>query len=989
MRKQMSGRRALIWGLLALGLSLGLAAVALVIAPLAGDQASLPSVPLAADKSLGANVDLSRMDARAREQALEAMEAAGLRWVRQRLPWDATEPQPGIFSWGPWDEIVEAVQAHDLELILVLDGSPAWAQGSDGAAAQNPLAPPREVRDFGDWAAIVAQRYGDRVDHYQIWDEPNIAPHWGPREIDPAAYGRLLREGAIRIRAIDPAAVVLAAALAPNVEPGGANMSDVQFLQALYQQGAQQWFDVVAAQVYGFGRTLEEAADQQQLNWQRPTLLRQVMVAHRDEATAIWAVAAGLSGASDAPSHERITGAVTQARSEWPWLGPLLWAAWSPTDVHGEYALVDTQGQPLAAYAAIETLAAAPATAWPGSYPADHPSGRYGGQWRVTPLGADIGASGDQLSIRFEGTRIDLQVRRGDYRAFLFVTVDSRPANALPRDGDGRAYIVLYDPSHRAESVTLARDLAPGQHVAEIVAERGWGQWAVDGWRVAWQESTLPGWLPALLVLASAVGLLVSLVLLWSQRSRVLGGMDLLLSRASAVDDRLFVIATAALAVLVYIMPGTMLSVVFLGILGLALVLRPGIGLLLVAVSLPFYQVGKPLLGKVFSMAEILTLVTALAWVLHSLVTGRQRRWADRLRSGRAALRSADWALLALVAVGALSLLWADEGRVAAREFRTVVLESALFYGLLRARVGNPRQVWQLADAWVFGGAVIAVVGIGQWALGQDVITTEGVWRVRGFYGSPNNLALYLGRILPLAVGILAWGERGARRWLYGFASVLLTAALFLTYSRGAWVVGVPASLLFLAALRGRRTFLLAVGLAVLVAVLLVAAVGPGRLTSLLDASQGTTFFRLQLWRSSLAMIGDHPILGVGLDNFLYQYRSHYVLPTAWEEFNLSHPHNIVLDFWLRLGLPGLAILVWILAAFFRRAWRLYRGLPKGNEQLLVVGLMAGMINFVAHGLVDNAFFLVDLAFAFMLMLALIQIPYSGLETQYSTERQR
>jgi hypothetical protein len=41
------------------------------------------------------------------------------------------------------------------------------------------------------------------------------------------------------------------------------------------------------------------------------------------------------------------------------------------------------------------------------------------------------------------------------------------------------------------------------------------------------------------------------------------------------------------------------------------------------------------------------------------------------------------------------------------------------------------------------------------------------------------------------------------------------------------------------------------------------------------------------------------------------------------------------------------------------------------------------MINVVAHGLVDNAFFLVDLAFAFMLMLAMIQMPRAS--DQYPT----
>jgi O-antigen ligase len=184
----------------------------------------------------------------------------------------------------------------------------------------------------------------------------------------------------------------------------------------------------------------------------------------------------------------------------------------------------------------------------------------------------------------------------------------------------------------------------------------------------------------------------------------------------------------------------------------------------------------------------------------------------------------------------------------------------------------------------------------------------------------------------------------------------------------------VPASLLFLAAMRGRRTFFAAVGLLLTVLVILVLLVGPGRLTSLLDTAEGTTFFRLQLWQSSWAMIQDYPILGVGLDNFLYHYRTRYVLPTAWEEFNLSHPHNLIADFWLRLGLPGLAVLIALLAAFFRQGWQTYKSRWRGStESMVALGLMAGMVNFVAHGFVDNAYFLVDLSFTFMLMLALAQ----------------
>ena len=63
--------------------------------------------------------------------------------------------------------------------------------------------------------------------------------------------------------------------------------------------------------------------------------------------------------------------------------------------------------------------------------------------------------------------------------------VDGQPAIGLPVDTEGQAYVVLDDPLHGVDTVTLARGLEDGEHVAEIVAERGWGQWAILGWAVS------------------------------------------------------------------------------------------------------------------------------------------------------------------------------------------------------------------------------------------------------------------------------------------------------------------------------------------------------------------------------------------------------------------------------------------------------------------------------------------------------------------------
>jgi hypothetical protein len=69
------------------------------------------------------------------------------------------------------------------------------------------------------------------------------------------------------------------------------------------------------------------------------------------------------------------------------------------------------------------------------------------------------------------------------------------------------------------------------------------------------------------------------------------------------------------------------------------------------------------------------------------------------------------------------------------------------------------------------------------------------------------------------------------------------------------------------------------------------------------------------------------------------------------------------------LGVGGIAIFGWLVLSFWRIALPLYRRLPEGGTRALVLGLMASMTTTLAHGLVDNSFFLVDLAFIFCLTL--------------------
>jgi O-antigen ligase len=314
-------------------------------------------------------------------------------------------------------------------------------------------------------------------------------------------------------------------------------------------------------------------------------------------------------------------------------------------------------------------------------------------------------------------------------------------------------------------------------------------------------------------------------------------------------------------------------------------------------------------------------------------------------------------------------------------------------YGPSSVQDGAPsvRWAWRLLDALAAGAVLHSGIVLWGYVFADQFVATEGVRRVMSpVYGSPNNLSLFLDRVWPilLAVTVLPGpaSSPGAkidlRRWLYGLGWVIVSIALYLTYSNGALLVGLPVGVATMALLyglrrqrHGRRLVVIAIGSMLLIALSLLPLSQTARFQNVLELSPGTTaYFRVKLWQSSLNMLRDHWLLGVGLDNFLYVYRTRYILPEAWQEPNLNHPHNIVLDYVTRLGLGGLVILIWLQVAFWRQAWRLYRQWPAP----LVLGLMGSMAVFLSHGIIDNSYFLVDLAFIFFLTFGLIQGVYDS-----------
>jgi O-antigen ligase len=922
-----------------------------------------PHIALAGVYPWGMNFEPARYPSdSALDAALQSAEDAGLRWARISFPWSEIEPTPGVYRWDQADRWIAAIRRHRLNLIAVLDRSPAWARAPKDS--DNPHAPPQHYEDFGRFAATFARRYAADVAAYQIWDEPNIAPHWGNRFVDPVAYTFLLRTAAREIRKVALHAMIVTAALAPNVEPGGLNMSEVLFLRGMYGVGAARDFDVLAAEPYGFRTGPDDRRVRPDLlNFSRVLLLREEMTDWGDRDKPIWATAFGWNalpaGWSGRPSiwgtvtpeqqADYTVQAVERAQAEWPWMGVMLLPAFQPDALPDNprwgFALLTPENKPTPLYDRLVKKVAQPWYAGPGWYPLD-----------VNP------ASSAPVALSFRGTRLDLVVQAPLH---VRVTIDGK---ANPRE--------KVAPLHGRQRLMLAHGLADGPHRAEITVTQAGAGSRLTAFVVS-RERTGYG-----LLLAKLIGLLaIGAALTWRlalapRRLDPPPALRPTVQRLADLPDRAYLLLMAAAVAGLYLAHSWLLTIAAIVVIGIPYLLRPAVGLMLSAFAIPFFLLPKIMPnGMRFSLVEILTWVGVVAWALLSVLPPTW--WSpldatpgpanappnDRWR------RALDLAVLTFVLLGLLSLTWATNFGTAARQFRVVVLEPALFYGLIRAFARDRDVALRLLDALVAAGLVLALHALWQAATGTGIITAEGVMRVRAVYGSPNNLALFLGRVIPMAVAVAIFAPPSRRRRAYAIVTVPLVMALFLTFSRGAWLIGLPAALIFLAWHGGRRLRIAVGGAIVAGLAVLVPFASTERVMSLLSLQNGTAGSRLNLWASTLDMIRDHPWGGVGLDNFLYLY-PRYIRPQAWGEPALSHPHNILLHFWVTLGIGGVIILIWQQTVFWGVITRATQR-SSAWERAMALALAASMVDFLAHGLIDQSYFLVDLAFVYMLTLGL------------------
>lgn len=202
-------------------------------------------------------------------------------WLLEPTPddWDTTWYIPAL------TERISSLRAEGIKPMLMLGHVPCWASAeqpppdcSEPTQPNHDLwCPPANAGNYANALAYLMNEFGDDVQLWEIWNEPNISSFWCNQPPDAQAYTNLLQTAYTRAKSIDASSIVLGGALAGT---------DSDYLLEMYLANANEYYDALSVHPYnGHNTPPSSCPDWPNTRWEFECgidAIRDTMIAHND-----------------------------------------------------------------------------------------------------------------------------------------------------------------------------------------------------------------------------------------------------------------------------------------------------------------------------------------------------------------------------------------------------------------------------------------------------------------------------------------------------------------------------------------------------------------------------------------------------------------------------------------------------------------------------------------------------------------------------------
>jgi O-antigen ligase len=348
------------------------------------------------------------------------------------------------------------------------------------------------------------------------------------------------------------------------------------------------------------------------------------------------------------------------------------------------------------------------------------------------------------------------------------------------------------------------------------------------------------------------------------------------------------------------------------------------------------------------TLLETLIIVVVVLYVV--------ARWREGMR--RPVTSAYDIPIVLLLVAGAIAVVVASDHRAALGLYRAYFIEPVAIFYVAIDLLQNLEHVTQAIVAFAVGSSIFALINLEVFARALLAHAVNVGAAPNAFYGDANYVAMYMEPPVAMAAGFLLFGQTSRAKLLGAAWLAVSGAALLVMFSKGSYAA--LLGLVLLVVITAPRWRLPVLG--ALVAAAVVATQIPlvwQRLATIPPSLNG----RQEIFGAAIGMIRDHPLFGLGLGGFTYEFRG-----TAPE----IYPHDVWLTFWVETGILGVIAFAIILFGLLWRGWRAWPRLPDPYRPALW-GVLAALVLWLLHGFVDSPYWKNDMSVEFW-VLAAIQV---------------
>jgi len=344
-----------------------------------------------------------------------------------------------------------------------------------------------------------------------------------------------------------------------------------------------------------------------------------------------------------------------------------------------------------------------------------------------------------------------------------------------------------------------------------------------------------------------------------------------------------------------------------------------------------------------------------------------------------------DAPLLAFIAWVAFTFPFAAFPLYSFKEFAKLLQQGLIFYVVVYFFKDESRWARLM---WVLVGTSLIVSGYGvlEFMRMVGILQSEsGLLMLESVTSGEVWLSTYLVMVIPLCFALFLFEKRPYERIFSMSATVAATVCLLLTFSRAGFIALLSELSSFVWIVRRKTLIVTSVLIGLLIGAVTAGVIHyglftvPGTDIPIRGGGTSSLVHRMDIWEYTLGRIAEHPLVGIGYgkDNFKLVYGQlpeqvqggHYSILSAGT-------HNTFLDLSLGVGLPGLALFVWLLQRIAVQALTRFRQSEDPITKAMTLGVGVSIIGLTVRLLFDHML-IGTLALQFWVLVAMAMVVYT------------